>query len=94
MSYRYLLFDHDGVLVDTERWYYEATRRALLELDIVLDESSYQEIMVNGQAAWILAEEKGVPAADIDRLKRKRKQCNRSYSQRCKAHSHQFELNQ
>ena len=25
----FLLWDHDGVLVDTERWYFEATRVAM-----------------------------------------------------------------
>ena len=29
MPTRFLLWDHDGVLVDTERWYFEATRIAL-----------------------------------------------------------------
>ena len=26
---RFILFDHDGVLVDTEHWYYTAGERAL-----------------------------------------------------------------
>lgn len=31
---KYILFDHDGVLVDTEFWYYKAGERALLTLDL------------------------------------------------------------
>ena len=72
MRYQYLLFDHDGVLVDTEFWYFEATRRALAELDIVLDRDNYQQIMIDGQAAWILAERAGVPQQLIDEKKRQR----------------------
>ena len=29
---RYILFDHDGVLVETEQWYYLANKRALASL--------------------------------------------------------------
>ena len=29
---RYILWDNDGVLVDTEFWYFTATQRALAEL--------------------------------------------------------------
>jgi hypothetical protein len=28
---KYILFDHDGVLVDTEFWYYKAGERALAD---------------------------------------------------------------
>ena len=35
-SRKYILWDNDGVLVDTEQWYYTATRRALGELGIEL----------------------------------------------------------
>ena len=72
MAYKYLLFDHDGVLVDTEQWYYQATRRALAELDIALDEQTYQDIMIRGVAAWELAEEAGVEPVLLTAQKRKR----------------------
>jgi HAD superfamily hydrolase (TIGR01509 family) len=72
MAYQFLLFDNDGVLVDTERWYFEATRRALAELDIDLSEPVYQEIMVNGLAAWKLADEQGIPAETIAGQRHKR----------------------
>ena len=29
---KYMLFDHDGVLVDTEFWYYKAAERALADV--------------------------------------------------------------
>jgi beta-phosphoglucomutase-like phosphatase (HAD superfamily) len=33
---RYILWDNDGVLVDTEFWYFTATQRALAELGVTL----------------------------------------------------------
>ena len=32
---KYILFDHDGVLVDTEFWYYKAGERALADIGLV-----------------------------------------------------------
>ena len=37
----YILWDHDGVLVDTEPWYYEATRRHILQLGVELQLDDY-----------------------------------------------------
>lgn len=42
---KYILWDHDGVLVDTEYWYFKSTQRALSELEISLDKSIYSEFM-------------------------------------------------
>ena len=33
---RHLLWDHDGVLVDTERWYFEATWQTLARIGVSL----------------------------------------------------------
>ena len=33
---KYILFDHDGVLVDTEFWYYKAAERALADVGLTL----------------------------------------------------------
>ncbi len=79
MAYRYILFDHDGVLVDTEHWYYEATRRALAELDIELDKETYRRIMIAGRNSWELAEARGVPEADIDRGRARRNAWYQAY---------------
>ncbi len=32
----HLLFDHDGVLVDTEQWYFQATSEALASLNVTM----------------------------------------------------------
>ena len=39
---KFVLFDHDGVLVDTERWYFEAGQRALAEIGVTVDEAELQ----------------------------------------------------
>ncbi|AHH17842.1 hypothetical protein NONO_c30550 [Nocardia nova SH22a] len=31
---KYVMFDHDGVLVDTEFWYYKAAERALADIGL------------------------------------------------------------
>ena len=51
---RYLLWDNDGVLVDTELWYFEATRRALANLNITLEQEIYLQRMSRGQSSWEL----------------------------------------
>ena len=59
-KYSHLLFDHDGVLVNTEHLYYESTRRKLAELDIDLTLPMYMQVMVNGSDVWELARVRGV----------------------------------
>jgi len=43
MEAKILLWDHDGVLVDTEFWYFEATRRALKEWGVSLSRDKWLE---------------------------------------------------
>jgi HAD superfamily hydrolase (TIGR01509 family) len=57
---RYILWDNDGVLVDTEHWYFKATQRALAELGVDLDEDAYQQRMMRGVSSWELAAEAGI----------------------------------
>ncbi len=49
-SKKYILWDHDGVLVDTELWYYEATCKALAELGIFVDKTVYLDYMLDGKS--------------------------------------------
>ena len=44
---KYILFDHDGVLVDTEYWYFTANKRALGELGIELELALYLKNMAS-----------------------------------------------
>lgn len=52
MVKKYILFDHDGVLVDTEFWYFRAGQRALAELGVTLDKEQYLGDMSQGLGTW------------------------------------------
>lgn len=62
----YILFDNDGVLVETERWYYEASIRALNELGVDLTFQEYMEAMTLGGGVWGKAITQGIPQSTID----------------------------
>ena len=47
---KFILFDHDGVLVDTELWYYKAGERALADIGFSLDKDRYLTEMNWGRA--------------------------------------------
>jgi HAD superfamily hydrolase (TIGR01509 family) len=64
---KYILFDHDGVLVDTEFWYFEAGERALADIGFTLDEEQYLRDMNQGAGTWLQARAAGVDEAAIDR---------------------------
>ena len=73
---RYILWDNDGVLVDTEYWYFKATQRALAELGIALEQATYLQRMVRGASSWELAAAAGV---DGDVIASKRQQRDAYY---------------
>ena len=65
-----ILWDHDGVLVDTERLYYQATREVLATVGVDLTVELYRQLFLReSRGAWHLAAERGVAAAEIDRLR-------------------------
>ena len=64
---KYILFDHDGVLVDTEFWYYKAGRRALADIGFVLDRDQYLRDMTQGAATWAQAKAAGIDEQTISR---------------------------
>jgi len=56
LNKKYILFDNDGVLVETEPFYFEASKRALKEffnVNIHFDE--YMKIMTDGKGVWVAA---------------------------------------
>jgi beta-phosphoglucomutase-like phosphatase (HAD superfamily) len=57
---KYILFDHDGVLVDTEFWYYKAGERALADIGLTLDKDQYLRDMNQGLGTWVQARAAGV----------------------------------
>lgn len=63
---KYLLFDNDGVLVETEPYYYKANVKALAEFGLELSFDSYMEIMARGGTAWEIAKKHGISQVDID----------------------------
>ena len=64
---KYILFDHDGVLVDTEFWYYRAGERALADIGFTLDRDQYLRDMTEGMATWAQAVAAGVDEETISR---------------------------
>ncbi len=64
---KYILFDHDGVLVDTEFWYYKAGERALADIGFILDRDQYLRDMTQGMATWAQAIAAGVDDETISR---------------------------
>jgi HAD superfamily hydrolase (TIGR01509 family) len=68
---KYILFDNDGVLVETEKWYYEASKRALKEyFDYMIDFDEYMNIMTSGGGVWSVV--KGATQKQITTARDKR----------------------
>lgn len=76
---QYLLLDHDGVLVDTELWYFKAGERALADLGLTLDRDQYLEDMSDGAATWAQARSAGVDEQTISRARAARDGYYRAY---------------
>ncbi|MBN1525200.1 MAG: HAD family phosphatase [Spirochaetales bacterium] len=74
MKKKYILWDNDGVLVDTEPWYFEANKSALSELDISLTREEYMHFMQTGTSVWTIAEQKGIEPSRIAVQRKKRNQ--------------------
>jgi HAD superfamily hydrolase (TIGR01509 family) len=73
---KYIMFDHDGVLVETEYWYYMANKRALASLGIDLQRDVYMANMADGVSSWEIARAAGIPEPEI---KHSRELRNRYY---------------
>jgi HAD superfamily hydrolase (TIGR01509 family) len=76
---KYILFDHDGVLVDTESWYYKAGERALADIGLTLDKDQYLRDMDEGQATWAQARAAGIDEQAISRLREVRNDYYQEY---------------
>ncbi|MXV80731.1 MAG: HAD family hydrolase [Chloroflexi bacterium] len=76
---KFILFDNDGVLVETEHWYYLATRRALASLGLELPRDEYLANMANGISAWQPARDSEMPRAEIKRGRAQRDRYYREY---------------
>lgn len=68
-----VLWDNDGVLVDTEGRYFQATRTVLQTVGIELTIEQFKDISLRqGQSAFLLAEERGIEAERIAGLRAER----------------------
>ena len=74
--YKYILWDHDGVLVDTEPWYFAANKKTLDEFGINLDEETYLGIMERGGSCFEIAKEQGF---SVDLIESKREKRNKAF---------------
>lgn len=65
-----IFWDNDGVLVNTEHLYYEASKQILLSVGINLTMDQYIEYFLKkSKGAWHLAANKGLSEAEINKLK-------------------------
>ena len=68
-----VLWDNDGVLVDTEGLYFRATQTVLVTVGVDLTPEQFIDISLRqGQSTFKLAAEQGIPAETIARLRAER----------------------
>ncbi len=78
---KYILFDNDGVLVETEIWYYRASAEVLKTMGIEMSPEAYKDIMINGLSSFILAERVGFDEESIIKARAKRDKIYQHYLQ-------------
>ena len=68
-----ILWDNDGVLVDTEGMYFQACQEALGSVGIDLTLDQFKDISLRrGESTFILAAEQGIDADEVARLRKER----------------------
>lgn len=71
MAFRFLFWDNDGVLVDTERHYFQASLEALARVGITLEPDEFARIsLAQGRSIFALAGAAGHGDAELDVLRR------------------------
>lgn len=79
---KFLLFDNDGVLVETEPFYFKANETILKqELGLTLNLDDYLKIMAQGRTCWEIAHKNGVSQKVIDQCRIKRDALYQHYLQ-------------
>ncbi|WP_437791911.1 HAD family hydrolase [Sorangium sp. So ce693] len=67
--FKAILWDNDGVLVDTEGLYFQATRETIASVGVELTIDDYRQLfLVEARGAWHLAGARGVDEAGVRRL--------------------------
>ena len=70
-----VLWDNDGVLVDTEGLYFQACMEVLGTVGVDLTLDQFKEISLRrGESTLVLATEQGIPADEVARLRARRNQ--------------------
>jgi HAD superfamily hydrolase (TIGR01509 family) len=70
MKFKYIFWDNDGVLVDTEPLYLQASREALARVGITLCENLFARIsLTEGRSVFDLAAQRGLPDGTIAELR-------------------------
>ena len=68
-----ILWDNDGVLVDTEGLYFRATQEVLRTVGVPLTADQFKEISLRrGESTFVLAAERGINDDEIARLRAER----------------------
>lgn len=76
---KYLLFDNDGILVDTEQYYYKASKEILAEEGLDLTHEMFREIsLIQGKGVWSGFPDQLTDEEHINRLRTKRDKYYRS----------------
>jgi HAD superfamily hydrolase (TIGR01509 family) len=75
----FILFDNDGVLVETELWYFRANEKAMKELGVTLELEYYLELMKYGGNWWELAMQCGVSLEEVNRARERRSRYYQHY---------------
>lgn len=72
---KWIFWDNDGVLVDTEVLYFRACRETLSDVGIDLTPEKFTRIsMQEGRSTFVLAREKGLDSKTIHQLRKRRNQ--------------------
>lgn len=70
MAFSYIFWDNDGVLVDTERYYFQASQEALAKVGIVLEDKQFAALsLTRGQSIFDLAQAHGHSAQELEELR-------------------------
>jgi HAD superfamily hydrolase (TIGR01509 family) len=75
-----ILWDNDGVLVDTEYLYFRATQEVLASIGFELTEHHFHDLfLVESRGAWHLVQEKGFSPEQVEQLRIKRNELYAKY---------------
>jgi len=72
MKKELILFDNDGVLVETEQWFYQANKEVLESVGVSLPIEKYMKIMINGKSALDLLYDRGFTSIEKEKVRQKR----------------------